>query len=253
MSRKVKLFTIPQDGEREALAVPNRKTQAVRASVLARTAAVVAIPAQAAAEIVSERNLTACSVNGQIPAIICIYEMAHAAPDWAPLEFGPSSTCAALHLPVLSGDRRSYPALWIDRRYSSHNMALALAEMDFPAIHSGLNYDQWLDFDRNWHERYLTADNRLNLHLATRPNRPSAHPRLFATAEEFTQFFDTCQTGYCASEGNRPATMELTQSGATPFEHQPHTHGLLRTLWGAWPVDGIYKSSGGEFTWRVTP
>lgn len=246
MSRKLDIISIPLKAGQNPVGFPKRPIKAVRAAVTERMAAVFSVPAKVAQEIAGKRALTFSSNgSGKVPVVACIYRMSHAAPEWAPLEFGPACTAIALHLPLVEKDDK--PALWIDRRYCDQNTATALSELGFPPVYAGLKHEQWLDFEYNTHERYSTSDNRLNLHLAERINRPAADDLSF----DINQHFNDVEQSYVDSATGQTLSLQLSHREAGAFQYLPHTHGVIRTLWGVWPIAAVYRSSGGTFIWQT--
>ena len=245
MSRKLDVISVPLQAEQSQLAFPKRPVNAVCAEVTERVAAVFLVPAKIATEMAGKRELSFYQSSNKVPIIACVYRMRHVAPDWAPLEFGPACTALALHLPLVENGKQS--TLWIDRRYTDNKTATILSELGFPPVYASLTLDQWQDFEGNQHERFSTIDNRLNLHLAERLNRPI----IDGIDCNIDRLFNHVQQSYVETQNGETMPLKLSHHGAKPFNHLPHTHGVIRTLWGVWTIQAVYRSSGGMFIWQT--
>jgi hypothetical protein len=241
------LITDPATGNRWRL--PARPVSRVDAEVAERWFLNVALAPERFREFVPLEFLAPDLRGGRAVLSLCRIRMRHGAPDWVPLELGPACDNCALRVGCIDL-RDGSPAVWVDRRTTTHVLGRALRLLGFPAVDPELRMVRADD-------QALVMDAGGGIHAEVRAGQaPHAgrDPRggLFADAAELTAWVQRGIRSYtAAAEDGRYLVVDLEKEGARDFSACAGWGGWLRTPRGAWPVDGVYRTSGGRYRWRV--
>ncbi len=253
---KVESLTEPlrvYDAETEQTwTIPRRRVNRVMADVSERWVANVIVTETTCRDLIKLPYLKPIRTPAGYVLSLCAIFMRHAAPDWAPLSLGPTSQTCALRIACVDV-RDGTQAVWVDHRYSDSIVVEALAKLGFPRVHAKLKVERKRDFYRHRQLVMQTSDNMVDLRLIEYPDVPRASPRAFATTQEFEDYFVAGVRSYGpgGTEG-RVAVVDLHKHSDNHFELMDHYHGYLRTAWGNWRVDGVYRTCNGLYEWRYT-
>jgi hypothetical protein len=232
----------PRDGK--VWSVPVRPTTRLDADVAERWFVNVALAAACFRSVVPLPFLAPDLRHGCAVLSLCRIRMRHAAPDWAPLALGPASDNCALRMGCID-TRDGSPAVWIDRRLTTHILGRVLRRLGFPPVEPDLVV-------RSGHPDALTLHARTGtLRCEVRPGSAAA-PRLFADAMELTTWVTAGVRSYArAAVAGRFEVVDLEKGSPNVFVHLADCGGRLSTPWGCWPIDGAYRTIDGAYQWRV--
>ena len=219
---------------------PVRRITAVEADVAERFVITARLPAQRFRELVPPTFLAPRPVGGSLMLWLSVLRMRHAVPAWVPLEFGPASVNAALHLACIDvRDGRACP--WVGGRYSDSVLAPALSGLGFPDVDGGLA-------DRGGPERLdLSAADGL-MRLQAGPGG-GTDPELFADAAALAAFIAAPLSLAAGRSSGRFAAVQAEKLADDTLEHCQGWEGWLRTPWGDCTIDGIYRARNGGWRW----
>ncbi|MGJ8640351.1 MAG: hypothetical protein ACSHYA_13265 [Opitutaceae bacterium] len=230
--------------------VPRRKVTSVFAKVSERWVANVIVPEAVVRELVTPDFLEPISTRAGFVLSLCAIFMKHAAPEWAPLEMGPSSRNCALRV-ACRDTRDNSQAVWVDHRYSDSILVEALAKLGFPEVRAKLKVTSDRDFYGHRTLQMATADNMIDLQLVEYPEAQRVHGRAFADTETFEDYFQAGVRSYGPSGKPDQATIvDLHKRSDNRFEAMERHFGVLRTAWGNWKVDSVYRTRNGLYEWR---
>ena len=230
--------------------VPRRRTHTVVAEVSERWVANVIVPEAVCRALIGVPFLEPIRTEAGYVLSLCAIFMKHAAPDWAPLKLGPASQTCALRIACVD-TRDGSQAVWVDHRYSDSVLVEALAKLGFPQVHAKLQVERGRDSYQHRQLLMSTLDHMIDLRLIEYPEAPVAEPRAFADTQAFEDYFVAGIRSYGpgGAEG-RIAMVDLHKRSDNHYELMEHYHGYLRTAWGNWRVDGIYRTRNGHYEWR---
>ncbi len=235
------LVVDPDTGERWH--VPVQPISRLDADVAERWFVNVAIPLDLAEAIIATPFLRPDAIAGQAVLSLCRIRMRHGAPDWAPLALGPASDNVALRIGCR--DRRDgSPAVWVDRRCTTHVLGRILPVLGFPPVEPCLRVrrsdEAGLDL--------ATTDDALACAVAPGTAPP---PTLFADAAALTEWVTAGVRSYAPDGRGGYRVADLEKGSPNAFALRAGWAGWLRTPWGAWPSDGVYRTCDGVYQWRV--
>ena len=243
----IRIYDAEQDRTWE---VPRRKVTSVFAEVSERWVTNVIVPEAVLRELVTPDFLEPVPTKAGFVLSLCAIFMKHAAPDWAPLKMGPPSRNCALRV-ACRDVRDGSDAVWVDHRYSDSHLVEVLAKLDFPAVHAKLRVATERDFYGHRTLQMVTLDNMLDLQLVEYPEAQRVHGRAFNDAEDFEDYFLAGSRSYGPSHAANKATIvDLHKHSDNRFEHMERYFGVLRTAWGNWKVDSVYRTRKGIYEWR---
>ncbi len=229
--------------------VPRRRTNAVLAELSERWVANVIVPEAVCRELIRVPFLEPVRTEAGYVLSLCAIFMKHAAPVWAPLRRGPASPTGALRIACV-GTRDGTPAVWVDHCYSDSVLVGALAKLGFPAVHAKLQVERGRDSYKHRQLNMCTRDEMIDLRLIEYPEVPRAEPKAFATAEVFEDYFVAGIRSYGpGGAAGRVAMVDLHKRSDNHFECMDRYYGYLRTAWGNWRVDGVYRTCNGLYEW----
>jgi len=230
--------------------VPRRRVTTIRAEVTERWVANVIVPEAVCRELIGPDFLAPIPTKAGYVLSLCAIFMRHAAPEWAPLHLGPASRNCALRI-ACTDTRTGEPAVWVDHRYSDSPLVAALAKLGFPEVHPDLDVDLGRDDYGRRRFAMTTADNMIDLSLAEFPQARRAHGRAFATTKAFEDYFTAGVRSFGPGRRRGEATVvDLHNRSDNRFEPMERYFGILRTAWGSWPVDSVYRTRNGLYEWR---
>ena len=91
----------------------------------------------------------------------------------------------------------------------------------------------------------------IDLSLIEYPDAPSAKPTAFTDAQSFETYYTKSALNYGPGKNNECCMLVyLHTSGQNSFELMDRYYGCLRTAWGNWKIDGVYRSHNGIYEWR---
>jgi hypothetical protein len=229
--------------------VPRRRTNAVLAELSERWVANVIVPEAVCRELIRVPFLEPVRTEAGYVLSLCAIFMKHAAPVWAPLQMGPASQTCALRIACVD-TRDGTPAVWVDHCYSDSVLVGALAKLGFPAVHAKLQVERGRDSYKHRQLNMCTRDEMIDLRLIEYPEVPRAEPKAFATAEVFEDYFVAGIRSYGpGGAAGRVAMVDLHKRSDNHFECMDRYYGYLRTAWGNWRVDGVYRTCNGLYEW----
>lgn len=224
--------------------VPARPISRLDADVAERWFVNVALPPGLFRRIVPAPFLVPDGRPGATVLSLCRIRMRHGAPDWAPLRLGPASDNAALRVGCIDA-RDGSPAVWVDRRCTTHPLGRALAILGFPPVEPCLRVSRSDASGLG----LATADGALGCAVA--PGALPA-PRLFADGAALTAWVTAGVRSYAATaRADRYLVVDLEKGSPNAFELLPGWGGTLKTPWGAWATDGVYRTVDGAYQWRL--
>jgi len=230
--------------------VPRRPTNAVMAEVSERWVANVIVTEAVCHDLIRVPFLEPVRTKAGYVLSLCAIFMKHAAPVWAPLQIGPASQTCALRIACVD-TRDDTPAVWVDHRYSDSVLVEALAKLGFPNVHAKLQVERGRDAYKHRQLNMATRDHMIDLRLIEYPEVPPAEPKAFRTTATFEDYFVAGVRSY--GPGGRAAQVaivDLHKRSDNHFELMDQYHGYLRTAWGNWRVDGVYRTRNGLYEWR---
>ena len=228
----------PVTGQRWS--VPQRPLRSVIADARERWMLNVAISPTEAGRLVEAPFLEPQLINGRAVLALCIIGMDRAAPDWAPLDYGPAVLACAVRVACRHRDSGE-PAVWVATRCIDHVLGRTLPLLGFPDITTGLRRLPGL-------EPGLAAPGIL---VAMRPG-PAPRPTLFNDTRVFDDFIADGVRSY--GRGSRPgtwSTVDLHKDHPSTFHLVTDRAANLVLAGRPWPVDGIYRCAGGRWQWEV--
>lgn len=230
--------------------VPRKRVSSVFAEVRERWVANVIVPEHIVRELIPVSYLEPVLTPAGYVLSLCAIFMAHAAPEWAPLKMGPPSRNCALRIACVD-TRTGEPAVWVDHRYSDSRLVEALAKLGFPEVRANLEVNMERDFYGHRRVEMTTRDNMIDLRLVEYPEARRVHGKAFASTEAFEDYFSVGVRSY--GPGVKPGTatiVDLHKRSDNRFEPMERYFGVLRTAWGSWPVDSVYRTRNGLYEWR---
>lgn len=233
-----RLWTIPRD-----------RVTSIVADVSERWIANVIIPEEYCRALIPAPFLEPVPTRAGYLLSLCAIFMRHAAPQWAPLSMGPASRNCALRI-ACRNRRTGQPAVWVDHRYSDSILVTALAKLGFPEVKYGLRVDFRQNSHGHQHIVMDTQDGQALLELGEAPEHDTAL-HTFATASDFEDYFIAGVRSYGPGEKPGQATMvDLHKRSDNHFQAMQQLTGTLKTTWGTWEVDGVYRTCNGIYEWR---
>ncbi|HAV13285.1 MAG TPA: hypothetical protein DCX06_07335 [Opitutae bacterium] len=230
--------------------VPRQKVTSVFAQVTERWVANVLVPEAVVRELVTPDFLEPVPTQAGYVLSLCAIFMKHAAPEWAPLKMGPASRNCALRV-ACRDTRDGSDAVWVDHRYSDSLLVEALAKLGFPEVQAKLKVNTQRDFYGHRIMEMATADNMIDLHLVEYPDAERVHGKAFVDTETFEDYFMAGVRSYGPANEPRKATIvDLHKRSDNHFEAMRRYFGVLRTAWGNWQVDSVYRTVNGLYEWR---
>lgn len=230
--------------------IPRKRTNAVVAEVSERWVANVIVTEAVCRELIRVPFLEPIRTEAGYVLSLCAIFMTHAAPVWAPLKMGPASQTCALRIACVD-TRDGTQAVWVDHRYSDSVLVEALAKLGFPQVHAKLQVERGRDSYKHRQLNMSTRDHMVDLRLIEYPEVPHAEPKAFDTAEAFEHYFVAGVRSYGpGGTAGRYAIVDLHKRSDNHFELMDQYYGYLRTAWGNWRVDGIYRTRNGLYEWR---
>lgn len=230
--------------------IPNRRVHTVMADVSERWVANVIVPKAVCRELIGPDFLEPVRTKAGYVLSLCAILMRHAAPDWAPLKLGPASRNCALRIACVD-TRDGSDAVWVDHRYSDSCLVEALAKLGFPEVHAHLKVDQGRDLYGHRQFAMETKDNMLDLRLVEYPDLCREDSRAFGDTATFERYFTAGIRSYGpGAERNRYTIVDLHKRSDNHFEAMARYFGVLRTAWGSWPVESVYRTINGRYEWR---
>ncbi|CAA6692830.1 MULTISPECIES: hypothetical protein [unclassified Lentimonas] len=230
--------------------IPRRHINAVVAEVSERWVANVIVPEAVCRELIRVPFLEPIRTEAGYVLSLCAIFMKHAAPLWAPLNMGPASQTCALRIACVD-TRDGSQAVWVDHRYSDSILVEALAKLGFPQVHAQLQVERGRDFYQHRQLVMSTDDNMIDLRLIEYPEAPTAEPQAFTDVQAFEDYFIAGVRSYGPGGAQgRVAMVDLHKRSDNHFEAMDNYHGYLRTAWGNWRVDGVYRTCNGRYEWR---
>jgi hypothetical protein len=230
--------------------IPRRHVNAVAAEVSERWVANVIVSEAVCRDLIRVPFLEPIRTEAGYVLSLCAIFMKHAAPVWAPLSMGPASQTCALRIACVD-TRDGSQAVWVDHRYSDSILVEALAKLGFPQVHAKLQVERGCDSYQHRQLIMNTEDNMIDLRLIEYPEVPTAEPQAFANAQVFEDYFIAGIRSYGpgGAEG-KVAMVDLHKRSDNHFEQMKRYHGYLRTAWGNWRVDSVYRTCNGLYEWR---
>lgn len=230
--------------------IPNKQTKAIVAQVSEYWVANVIVPETACRELIQPSFLEPIPTPvGYIISFGAIF-MKHSAPTWIPVRMGPASQNCVLSI-ACKDTRNGKPVTWIDQRYSDNILAEALEKLGFFQVHAKLKVDRSRDMYKHRQLNMYTCDNMLDLCLVEYPEAPPAEPVAFSNASDFEQYYTKGTRSYGPGQKDGHCTMvDLHTSENEHFELMNRYYGYLRTAWGNWKIDGVYRSRNGIYEWQ---
>ncbi len=230
--------------------VPRRRVTSVFAEVSERWVANVIVPETVVRALVAPGFLEPIPTAAGYVLSLCAIFMKHAAPEWAPLKLGPASRNCALRV-ACRDVRDGSQAVWVDHRYSDSMLVEALAKLGFPEVKAKLKVSTARDFYGHRSVQMTTADNMLDLSLVEYPEAQRVHGKAFADTQSFEDYFLAGVRSYGPGAKPHSATVvDLHKRSDNHFAAMERTFGVLRTAWGNWPVDSVYRTINGLYEWR---
>jgi len=230
--------------------VPRRKVTSLLAEVSERWVANVIVPEAVVRTLVRPDFLEPIRVSAGYVLSLCAIFMKHAAPEWAPLRMGPSSRNCALRVACFDTRDRT-PAVWVDHRYSDSILVEALAKLGFPEVHAKLKVNLERDFEGHRRFSMATDDNLLDLNLLEYPGVQRVRGRAFQSTEAFEDYFTSGIRSYGpGTTPNVSTIVDLHKRSDNHFEAMDRYFGFLRTAWGNWKIDSVYRTRNGLYEWR---
>lgn len=250
MKTKHEMIRITDPENNQTWEVPRRKVMSVFAEVSERWVANVIVPEAVVRELVTPDFLEPIPTKAGYVLSLCAIFMKHAAPEWAPLKMGPASRNCALRVACID-KRDGTQAVWVDHRYSDSILVEALAKLGFPEVKAKLKVTSARDFYGHRTLQMATADNMLDLQLVEYPEAQRVHGRAFVDTQRFEDYFLAGVRSYGpASEPNLATIVDLHKRSDNRFEPMERYFGVLRTAWGSWKVDSVYRTQNGLYEWR---
>ena len=230
--------------------IPRRRTNTITAQVSERWVANVIVSETFCHKLIHLPFLKPVRTEAGYVLSLCAIFMQHAAPSWAPLKIGPPSQNCALRIACVDV-RDGTPAVWVDHRYSDSALVKALGKLGFPEVHAQLQVERGRDAYMHRQLNMYTRDNMIDLRLIEYPEAPLAEPKAFANVETFEKYFTAGVRSY--GPGNKPdhcTMVDLHKRSDNHFEWMNQYHGYLRTAWGNWRVDGVYRTQNELYEWQ---
>ncbi|MEN8661666.1 MAG: hypothetical protein ACN4GF_04290 [Lentimonas sp.] len=230
--------------------VPRRKVTSVFAEVSERWVANVIVPEAVVRELVGPSFLEPIPTKAGYMLSLCAIFMKHAAPEWAPLKMGPASRNCALRVACID-TRDVSQAVWVDHRYSDSKLVEVLVKLGFPEVRANLEVTSDRDFYGHRTLQMATRDNMLDLQLVEYPEAQRVHGKAFIDTQSFEDYFLAGVRSY--GPGTKPETatiVDLHKRSDNRFEPMERYFGVLRTAWGNWKVDSVYRTVNGLYEWR---
>ena len=180
----------------------------------------------------------------------CAIFMKHSAPNWLPLRMGPASQNGALSI-ACTDVRDGTPAVWIGHRYSDNALAEALAKLGFFQIQAKLRVERGRDMYQNRQLNMHTLDNMIDLRLIEYPDVPPAESAAFSNVQNFEEYYTKGTLSYNPdSQDENYMVVDLHKRDQSRFKLMNRYYGYLRTAWGNWKVDSVYRSCKGIYEWQ---
>jgi hypothetical protein len=250
MKTEHEIMRITDPESNQTWEVPRRKVTSVFAEVSERWVANVIVPEAVVRDLVTPDFLEPIPTKAGYVLSLCAIFMKHAAPEWAPLKMGPASRNCALRVACID-KRDGSQAVWVDHRYSDSRLVEALAKLGFPEVKATLKVTSERDFYGHRTLQMATADNMLDLQLVEYPEAQRVHGRAFADTQTFEDYFQAGVRSYGpAGEPNKATIVDLHKRSDNRFEPMERYFGVLRSAWGSWKVDSVYRTKNGLYEWR---
>ncbi|MGJ8654269.1 MAG: hypothetical protein ACSHX8_13500 [Opitutaceae bacterium] len=250
METKHEMIRIHDPENDQIWEVPRRKVTSVFAEVSERWVANVIVPEAIVRELVTPSFLEPIPTKAGYVLSLCAIFMKHAAPEWAPINMGPASRNCALRV-ACRDTRDGTQAVWVDHRYSDSHLVEALAKLGFPEVRAKLKVETKRDFYGHRTMEMTTADNMIDLRLVEYPDAERVHGKAFADTQTFEDYFMAGVRSYGpAKTPNQATIVDLHKRSDNRFEAMSRYFGVLRTAWGNWRVDSVYRTRNGVYEWR---
>ena len=250
MKTKHKMIRVYDPVNKQTWEVPRKQVTSVFAEVSERWVANVIVPEAVVRKLVTPDFLEPVPTGAGYVLSLCAIFMKHAAPEWAPLKMGPASRNCALQV-VCRDTRDGTQATWMDHCYSDNVLAEALTKLGFPEVIAKLKVSSERDFYGHRTLQIATADNMLDLQLVEYPDSQRVRGSAFADTQTFEDYFQVGARTYGpTSQPNKATIVDLYQRSDNRFEPMERHFGVLRTAWGNWKVDSVYRTCNGLYEWR---
>lgn len=230
--------------------IPRKRIHAIVAQVNECWVANVVVPEAICRELIHLPFLEPKPTPAGYVLSICAIFMKHSAPTWLPLRMGPASQNCALSI-ACTDVRDGTSVTWIDHRYSDNALAEALAKLGLFQIRAKLKVEHGRDMYRHRQLSMYTLDNMIDFRLVEYPEAQSIEPTAFTDAKMFQEYYTEGTLQYGPGNSDDSCMMvDVHSCGYSHFELMSRYYGYLRTAWGNWKVDGVYRSCNGTYEWR---
>ncbi len=220
--------------------IPARAITRLDAEVAERWFINVALPPGRFREIVPAGFLQPDLRHGRMVLSLCRIRMRRAAPDWAPLVLGPASDNCALRVGCIDL-RDGSPAVWVDRRLTTHVLGGIMKRLGFPPVEPGLMVRQEDDVGL----ALTAADGTVACNAGPGNGHP---PILFADGDELTTWVTRGVRSYAATaRAGRFLMVDLEKGSPNVFHQRQGWIARLTTPWGEFASDGVYRTCDGIY------
>lgn len=238
MNKEIVSVVDPETGVRWDL--PKNKIRTVHADVQERWLLNMAVTEEEAASYLEAPFLEPILMNGFGILSLCIIVMDRAAPDWAPITYGPAVTACALRVACRRRDTKE-PSVWVATRSTDHVLGKALPLLGFPDVATGLRRTGDLM------PALRAPGTVVDVELGT----PSAS-RIFSHNAQFDRLISDGIRSYGrgASAGEW-SCIDLIKDHPSTFTLLDDRVASITIQGGARPVDSIYRCPGGRWSWEI--
>ncbi|MEM1223060.1 MAG: hypothetical protein AAGH40_09875 [Verrucomicrobiota bacterium] len=147
-------------------------------------------------------------------------------------------------------DTRTGEAInWVDHQYCDRRLESTWSDLIFPKIVASLEIELGRDLYDHRQLNIRTRDNMFNLHLVEYTDVRRITSKAFGNTNDFQRYFSSSARYYSpSSDPNTSTIIDLNKRG-TEWAAMERYFGFLKTAYGNWPVDSVYRSRNGSYEW----